>query len=353
MRRTAALLIAVLLAVGCGPQPEEGAAGRSTADSQSSAPAEATRTPTGRATSPQPSEATSSQDDQADGSLPGDGTGTPSPATTTPPDREEGGNGGAPRRVVLRGLPPGPASPDTPAPYRWYASLQSGTCSGLDDTASNTSLPEAERAMFAALAEVCRLLGGESDEVDWRAAQAALDGSAGVTGCLLIAARDLLASAVGAHEADPGAVLVRGRPRQGTACPVAVNEAAMTELTSIAVAGDYLIEPTEVRVAGERVESQFEGASPEDDQVLTGRVSVILPEGFCAPAGEVLEVQVAGPGYEVSADVAVPDVGQGSCPASSEASESGSSESGSSESGSSESGSSESGSSESAATESE
>lgn len=291
MRRTAALLIAALLMVGCGPQPEDSGSGGT------------------------------------DGSASGDAGGTQSQASATPPDLEEGGDGGTPNRVVLGGLPPGPASPDTPAPYRWYASLQAGTCSGLDDTATDTSLPDAERAMFASLAQVCRLLEGESDDVDWNAAQAALDRSAGVTGCLLIAARDLLAAAVGAHRADPGAVLVRGRAEPGTACPVAVNEAEMTSLTSMALAGDFLIDPTEVRVAGEEVEAQFEGAAPDDEQVLTGRVLVILPEGFCAPAGEVLDVQVAGPGYEVSADVAVPDVGQGACPEPSQASESAPSES--------------------------
>lgn len=272
MHRTVALLMVILLAVGCGPQPEQGGITQATAGPQPSSVAEAAGTPQGA-----------------------------------------GGRGGAANRVALPGLPPGPAAPDTPPPYRWYLALQTGQCAGLSDTATDTSLPEVERVMFASLAQVCRLLGGEPGAVDWTAAQAALDGSADVTGCLEVAARKMLASAVDAHRADPQAVLVRGQAEGGTACPVTITSAVMTDPSTIVLTGDYLIDPSEVRVAGQTVAVQFDGAVPGNDQALSGQVSVPLPEGLCASVGDVLGVEVAGPGYDARTDVTVPDLGQGSC----------------------------------------
>jgi hypothetical protein len=214
--------------------------------------------------------------------------------------------------VAVRGLPPGPASPDTPAPFRWYAGLQGGQCSALDDTAGNSSVPEPERTMYDSLGQVCRLLGGQVADVDWAQARAAVDDTAGVSDCLVVAARQLLADVVAAREAAPDAVLTQGSAADGTACPVAIDSVEMTSPGALVVTGPYLFDPSSARVGS--VDLQV--GVPEVE-VRSGvpivRLALESSETFCVPVGARGTLEVAGDGYTAAAYFVGVDVGQGGC----------------------------------------
>ena len=292
MRRIVLATLLSLLVAGCGPQPER-------------LPVPAGTTATAPAGSPEDAvegSATATADENA----------ATSPETEfDPPTGIAEGDGGS-TVVAVRGLPVGPASPDTPAPFRWYASLQDGQCEGLADTATASSIPEPERAMFAALADVCRLLKGERSEVDWAEARTSYDDTSGVTDCLVVAARQLLADAVSAHEADPGAVLTPGPPAPGTACPVAIDTVEMVSPTEIFVTGPYLFDPRVARLGS----ADLQVGSPEvevDSGVPLVGVSLEGGEGFCLPVGGRSTLELSGDGYAVTAEFDAVDVGQGDC----------------------------------------
>ncbi len=290
MQRIVLATILSLLVAGCGPQPER-------------VPVSAGTTTPAPAGSP-----------AADGSATataGDSAGTSSKTESDEPTPDAEDDSGT-TVVAVRGLPVGPASPDTPAPFRWYASLQDGQCGGLADTATASNIPEPERAMFAALAQVCRVLEGEGSEVDWDRARASFDDTSGVTDCLVVAARQLLADAVSAHDADPDAVLTPGPPAPGTACPVAIDTVELVRPTEIVVTGPYLFDPRVARLGS----AALQVGSPEvevDSGVPLVRVSLEGSEGFCLPAGSRSTLELSGDGYAVTAEFDAVDVGQGGC----------------------------------------
>ena len=228
MQRIIVVALLSLLVVGCGPQPED----------RPVPPRPSTTVPSG---SP-------AKDIDSPPTPPAEATAGPlGGETSDPPTRVPSDDAGA-TLVAIRGLPPGPASPDTPAPFRWYAALQDRQCGGLADTATNSSLPEPERAMYAALAEVCGLLNGEDGEVDWDQARAAFRDTSPVTDCLVVAARQLLGDVVAAHDAAPDAVLTPGPDADGTACPVSIDGVEMIGRTQLIVTGPYLFDPRSARV---------------------------------------------------------------------------------------------------------
>ncbi len=277
MRRIMMATLMTLAVAACGPQPE-------------ARPAGAVQ-PLGSATSAQPS--------------------VPPGPTSVPPSRPTTGGVG-PSLVAVRGLPPGPASPDTPPPFRWYASLRDGQCAGLADTATDTSLPEVQRAMFAALTPICQVLAGEQAKVDWDRARAAFDASSGETNCLVAAARQYLGAVISAHDSAPQVVLTTGPAAEGTACPVGIDSVEMASPGELVAAGPYLFEPSAARVGSRDLQVGF----PEVD-VSSGVPQVRIPlaggDGFCLPAGQPATLEVIGNGYSVSAGFAPADVGQGAC----------------------------------------
>lgn len=281
------LVTALLMACGCGPQPE----GRSVA-----------------LPSPVPSQATSRS---ATVTPRATVVTSPSSVATSQPSTRVPSQDPTATVVAVRGLPPGPASPDTPAPFRWYAGLQSGQCSALDDTAGS-SVPEPERTMYASLAQVCGLLARPGADVDWAQARAAVDDTAGVGDCLVVAARQLLLDAVTAHEAAPDAVLTQGPAADGTACPVAIDSVEMISPRAFAVTGPYLFDPRAARVGSVDLqvgESEVEVRSG----VPLVRLAVDGPEEFCLPVGAQGTLEVTGEGYSVAADFVADDLGQGAC----------------------------------------
>lgn len=193
---------------------------------------------------------------------------------------------------------PGPASPDTPAPFRWYASLQTLTCAGLADAAS-ANVPDEARALFLPLADVCRLLAGEDAAVDWDQARSALTVDVGGD-CLLQAARDMLASAVSAHDSSPGAVLVPGPPAPGTACPPGIDVAELVDPTRVRLRGPYLFGPATVTVGGARVPAP-DPAVEVVDGVPVATLEVSLPEPVCLDPSQPVSVRLQADAYEVAA----------------------------------------------------
>ena len=293
MQRIISVALLSLLVVGCGPQPEDRPVPpRPSTTVPSGSPAQDIDSPT----SPIPTATTTTP--------PGD-------ETSDPPTRVASDDAGD-TLVAIRGLPPGPASPDTPAPFRWYAALQDRQCGGLADTATNSSLPEPERAMYAALAEVCGLLNGEDGEVDWDQARAAFRDTAPVTDCLVVAARQFLGDVVAAHDAAPDAVLTPGPAVDGTACPVSIDTVEMIGPTQLIVTGPYLFDPSSARVGSVDLRVGF----PEvelSSGVPVVRVPLDADDSFCLPAGERSSLQIVGDGYTVAADFVAGDLGQGTC----------------------------------------
>ena len=293
MQRISVVALLLLLAVGCGPQPEDRPVPQGpSATVPLGSPAGSGDSPTSR--------------------TPADTTTRPhGDETSDPPSRVALDDAGG-TLVAIRGLPPGPASPDTPAPFRWYAALQDRQCAGLADTATNSSLPEPERAMYAALAEVCGLLNGERGEVDWDQARAAFRDTAPVTDCLVVAARQLLGDVVAAHDAAPDAVLTPGPAADGTACPVSIDGVEMIGPTQLIVTGPYLFDLTSARVGSVDLLVGFPEVEVSSG-VPVVRVTLDADDRFCLPPGEQSALQISGDGYTVAADFVAVDLGQGAC----------------------------------------
>lgn len=245
--RTAWLLVvagASLMYAGCGPSNEADGGGPTSTESTSS-------------TSP-----------------------SPSPTTTS----------ASPTPIPVPAPQPGPASPDAPGPISWFASLQRGDCAGL--AALVEDAPESLQdvvPLYGSLAEVCAWLHQPSSPVDWEAAKAALQGSAGLDFCLDVEARQLLAGLVDAHDQAPNAPVLLGDPEPGTACPSAVTEVLIGNVTGD-IRGQYLYEVVEVSIDGQAVEQN----PPDDDNPEDVRLSVFVP---CLIPGSQVDVVVRGVGY--------------------------------------------------------
>lgn len=258
MRYLAAVLLVLL--VGCGPSPETTGGG-----------------PQARSTalvSPTASD---------------DGPATDEP----PPDSPPGAT-----TVAVTLVQPGPASPDTPAPFRWYASLATLSCDGLADAAS-ANVSEQARSLFLPLADVCRVLAGQDATVDWEQARAALGTDVG-SDCLLAAARDMLASAVAAHDSAPDALLVPGPAAAGTACAPSIERAELVEPTRLTLSGPYLFGPATVAV-GEVTAPAPEPSVEVVDGVPLATLDVTLPQPVCLDPSRPVSVRLQAQDYEASA----------------------------------------------------
>lgn len=232
------------------------------------------------------------------GPTPGRPTATTAPSDAPDPTttRTEDDAGAASLAVAL--VQPGPASPDTPAPFRWYASLQTLSCAGLADAASANVSDEA-RTLFLPLADVCRLLAGEDATVDWDQARSAVGVDPGGD-CLLEAARDMLASAVAAHDSSPGAALVPGPAEPGTACPPSIDVAELLDPTRVRLSGPYLFGPATVAVEGASIPAP-EPAVEVVDGVPVITLEVTLPDPVCLDPSRPVSVRLQAEDYEVTA----------------------------------------------------
>ncbi len=275
--------VAVLLA-GCGPQPE--------LDAQSTLASALSETA--------PSDSSSSAVDDGD-------TETPDGDTRGPADV-------APLEVALP--PIGPASPDAPAPFRWYEAMQRLDCSLISDTAEGRlGISEAQQAMFASLAQLCLTLTGEGTAMDWGSAARAVAATRGEADCLVVAVREMLVAAVAAHEADPTAVLARGPAAPGTACPVEITEVSAGVGDSDAefalrIEGPYLFQVQDVTVDGAAL--SFE--AQEDLSADPPLVTLTASGSMCLPQGAAATLAVSGAGYEVTHQF-TPAVSLGDCDA--------------------------------------
>lgn len=272
-------MAAVLMGVGCGPQP----------DTQLGAPT----TPDAVASSESGDEESASQESPEESAEE-----TPDQATTA--------------SVTLP--PVGPASPDAPPPFRWYQAVQTLDCGLMSDVSEPGQVPEEQRAMFAALAQLCGQLTGSGGTVDWDAARTAVEQASGESNCLVVAARELLGAAVALHDAHPDAQLTAGSPVEGTACPVGVTDIQAESLDSgytLRVTGPYLFNVTAVSVDG----IELSDVGSEDDLSGDPPQSVVSAAGSaCLTAGQEVTITVVGDGYSVERSF-TPDVQLGDCTA--------------------------------------
>jgi hypothetical protein len=192
--------------------------------------------------------------------------------------------------------------------------MQTLNCALIGDTADPPdTMPAAQRALFASLAQVCRALTGQAQVVDWTAAARAVDETASETNCWIVAVRGMLGAAVAAHAADPTAPLQAGPAEPGTACPVGVREVAVDSSTpggayTLRIQGPYLFQVTGVSAGG----AALDWVAEEDLGVDPPLVTLTATGAACLPAGQQVSVLVSGPGYQAGAPF-TPGTSLGAC----------------------------------------
>ena len=138
-----------------------------------------------------------------------------------------------------------------------------------------------------------------AEEVDWEQARAALGTDVG-SDCLLAAARDMLASAVAAHDSAPDALLVPGSAAAGTACAPSIERAELVEPARLTLSGPYLFGPATV-VVGEVTAPAPEPSVEVVDGVPLATLDVTLPQPVCLDPSRPVSVRLQAQDYEASA----------------------------------------------------
>lgn len=196
-------------------------------------------------------------------SMTGPGKSTPATRSTTGLNNQKDPDEG------FAWAPWGPASPADPPPSQWYGNLERRNCAGLRSAVADVP----GRELWRALAAVCdAAIGG--DKAQWQVAQNAARAvpTGSDPGCLERAARALLKRALDWYERNPGRQPAVRFPAVGSnvACAFRIETVRVVDVngqplggplegpvaggTLLAISGQGIDEPTEIRIGGRRAE---------------------------------------------------------------------------------------------------